>query len=231
MRITICQLTLHEPVFYASREMGRFYETERYLHNYALTYALGFATAPYFHAEQMPAYREELEPLNARGIYVTPAAPRSVEFNLSTFKYGNNNYHGDAGKMKFNTPTFGRLKELAVNSEFEFAVLTRDDAAPRLPEWIRLGLWLGKAHVLQMHSGVAARVSGKTRRAAYPINPLDLNPAAARAISVYDLVVMPPVSLLDRAELDCEGWEIYNEQRQIWLPADLAYRFEAAKKT
>jgi len=226
MRITICRITLHESVFYSSREIGRFYETERYLHNYALTYALGFASAPYFHAEQKPAYREELDPLNARGLYVTPATPRGVGFSLNTFKYGNNNYHADSGKMKFNTPTFGRLKELAVGSEFEFAILTSDDALPCLPEWIRLGLWLGKAHVRQIFSGLAAHASGKMKRSAYPINPLDLTPAAAHAVSVYDLIVMPPVSLLDRVEMLCDGWMLIGERGEVWLPEGMAYRFE-----
>jgi len=45
------RLVLHESLFFATREIGRLYETGRYLHNYALTYALGLATSPYFHAE------------------------------------------------------------------------------------------------------------------------------------------------------------------------------------
>ena len=37
-----CHLTLHDNVFFASREMGILYETEKYLHNWALSYALFF---------------------------------------------------------------------------------------------------------------------------------------------------------------------------------------------
>jgi len=47
MHLYLCRLTFHENLFYATREMGRLYETGRYLHNYALTYALGLAVAPY----------------------------------------------------------------------------------------------------------------------------------------------------------------------------------------
>ena len=43
MFIATCELILHDNLFYASREMGRTYETERYLHNYGLSYALGSA--------------------------------------------------------------------------------------------------------------------------------------------------------------------------------------------
>ena len=38
----LCRLVLHENLYYATREVGRLYETGRCLHNYALTYALGF---------------------------------------------------------------------------------------------------------------------------------------------------------------------------------------------
>ncbi|MEZ4644815.1 MAG: hypothetical protein R3E31_19140 [Chloroflexota bacterium] len=48
-----------------TREIGRLYETGRYLHNYALTYALELAVAPLF-SEQMPRYAEQLTPLNER---------------------------------------------------------------------------------------------------------------------------------------------------------------------
>jgi hypothetical protein len=39
--IARCHMTLHDNLYYASHEFGRFYETEKYLHNYGLTYALG----------------------------------------------------------------------------------------------------------------------------------------------------------------------------------------------
>ena len=35
-----CTLTLHDNVFFATREMGTLFETEKYLHNWALSYAL-----------------------------------------------------------------------------------------------------------------------------------------------------------------------------------------------
>ena len=46
MHIYHCRLMLHEPLFFATREVGRLYETGRFLHNYALTYALRQASAP-----------------------------------------------------------------------------------------------------------------------------------------------------------------------------------------
>jgi CRISPR-associated protein Csc1 len=102
-----CQLRLHDNLYYATREVGRLYETGRCLHNYALTYALGLAAALYFHPQQVPHYQEDLEPLNARGIYVTPALGVEIEYVLNTFKYASNLYHVEMEKGSRNTPSFG----------------------------------------------------------------------------------------------------------------------------
>lgn len=221
MRITICRITLHENVFYASREIGRLYETERYLHSYALSYAMRFVAAPYFQPMQVPNYRAELETLNQQGIYVTAAHPLHVTFALNTFKYANNNYHADSGKMKQNTPSFGRLKELAVGSQFECAVLTANDRLVSIPRWIRLGLWLGKAQVEVMGSEIAKATSVAPHRAAFPLNPLDIQ----GEVLLWDLIAMPPVSLFDRAEIKATGWQAHIGGQSYWLPANLAYRF------
>src|SRR6266699_234851 len=82
MRVYVCRLVFHESLYYATREVGRLYETEGCLHNYALTYALGLAAAPYFQAQQVPHYVEELTPLNERGIYITPARGVEVQYTL-----------------------------------------------------------------------------------------------------------------------------------------------------
>jgi CRISPR-associated protein Csc1 len=105
MYLYSCRLTFHENLFYATREMGRLYETGRYLHNYALTYALGLATAPYFHGQQIPSYAAELTPLNEQGIYVTPARGVNVRYELNTFKYADNAYRVKMAPGRRNTPS------------------------------------------------------------------------------------------------------------------------------
>ena len=124
MRLFNCKLTFHENLFYATREVGRLYETGRYLHNYALTYALGLARAPYFHRQQIPNYQAEVEPLNERGIYVTPARGVRVSYDLITFKYADDAYHVKMVPGRRNTPTFGRAKEISLGSMFEFGILS-----------------------------------------------------------------------------------------------------------
>lgn len=217
MRLYLCRLVFHENLFYATREVGRLYETGRYLHNYALTYALGLATAPYFHAQQVPRYREELSPVSARGIYVTPARGTDVLYDLVTFKHADNAYRVKMAPGSRNTPNFGRAKEVAVGSEFEFAVLSTEPLT--LPRWVRMGLWRSKA---LLHCAGEAEMKPAPRAAAVaslPLNPLDV----PGEMLIYDLISMPPSSLLDNARLDTEWLRGEVDGRTILLPRGMAY--------
>ena len=218
MYLYLGRLTLHENLFYATREIGRLYETGRYLHNYALTYALGLASAPYFCADQGPRYAEQLGPLNERGVYVTPARGLHLSYALNTFKYGDNSYHVEMAKGSRNTPSFGRAKELAVGSVFQFAVLAPE--ALRLPGWVRLGLWRSKAEVVWRRAEMRT-LTGAVAEASLPLNPLDL-PVAFHA---FDLISMPPSSLLDYVTLRAD-WLLAEIEGETWrLPAGMAFRF------
>lgn len=220
MYVYLGTLTLHENLFYATREIGRLYETGRYLHNYALTYALELAVAPYFHSEQMPRYAEQLTPLNERGIYVTPARGTAVSYVLNTFKYASNLYHAKMVKGRFNTPSFGRAKELAAESRFLFAVLsTHEELA--LPRWIRLGLWRSKAQI-DWEMVKATHQQKQLRQTSLPLNPLDL---PATQMLAFDLISMPPGSLLDYATLNSEWWLAETSKSKFYIPAGLTYTF------
>jgi len=220
MRLYLCRLTFHENLFYATREIGRLYETGRYLHNYALTYALGLAVAPYFHAQQVPGYAEELSPLNSRGIYVTPARGTSVRYELATFKYADNAYRVKMAPSSRNTPSYGRAKEIAVNSQFEFAVLSRESLT--LPRWVRMGLWRSKA-LLECLAEVELRTLGRGEYvASFPLNPLDVS----GGLRVYDLISMPPSSLVEHARVETEWLSAEVAGRTVLVPAGMSYRFE-----
>src|SRR5438445_8489755 len=71
MEIYRCDITLHDYRFFATTERGKVAETGPFIHNYALTYALGWAISPWYHEEQKPLYREELSRVGKR--YITPA--------------------------------------------------------------------------------------------------------------------------------------------------------------
>ena len=219
MIVYSARLTLHESLFFATREVGRLYETGRYLHNYALTYALNLAAAPYFHAEQAPRYAAELTPLNEHGVYVTPARPVRAEYALATFKYASNAYHVAMEKGSRNTPSFGRAKELAVDSQFQFAVLS-DSQRLRLPRWIRLGLWRSKA-ALEWEVAEARLEEEHREQASLPLNPLDVQ----GELLAFDLISMPPSSLVDHVVLSSQWWVWESRGGTCRLPFGQQYTF------
>jgi len=73
MEVYRYSLQFEDYVFYATTERGKVFETGWFIHNYALTYALGLALSNYREEQQKPDYQGQLAPLNQAGIYITPA--------------------------------------------------------------------------------------------------------------------------------------------------------------
>lgn len=219
MRVYLCRLIFHENLFYATREMGRLYETERYLHNYALTYALGLAVAPYFHRRQIPRYQEELTPLNERGIYVTPARGVDVRYELVTFKHADTAYHQEMVAKRHNIPSYGRAKEIAVGSQFEFAVISEEPLS--LHRWVRMGLWRSKARLECLGEAETETPEPSEHVSSLPLNPLDVT----GDLRVYDLISMPPSSLVENAHIHGEWLQAETAGRTLSLPAHMTYTF------
>lgn len=222
MVVTLCQLTLHENLFYATREVGRLYETGRYLHNYGLTYALGLVVAPYFSADAVPRYAQDLALLNTQGIYVTPARPVAVSFEINTFKYADNRYRVKMEQSSRNTPSFGRAKELAAGSIFEFAIVSKEECFTP-PSWIRLGKWMSKASLEVKQREVMENAQQGEFSVALPLNPLDV--ATSNRLIAYDLISMPPVSLVDNVKMSGSYYRLSDNR---CIPTALAYRFPGA---
>lgn len=228
-----CTLELHDSLYFATREIGRLYETEPVLHNYALCYALGLVDSDhhstrvseehsyrYFCPEQIPKYEEHLTLLNQQGIYVTPARAVNYTAVLNTWKYANNNYHVEMEKTQKNIPSFGRAKEIAPESEFECFILSEKPLA--LPKWIRLGKWASKAQVtiaelvkLQRHEGEFIFP--------YPLNPLDI--MFTNQILSFDTVNMPPVSLVRNVRMLGEYYTC-KSLKDLKIPARMQYCFQ-----
>ena len=221
MHITRCRLILHDTLFYATREMGTLYETGRYIHNYALSYALFNDTiirVPYFCASYKPNYASDLGRLNDAGIYVTPARPVTWDYILATWKMAQVTWYRRPERFggKNYPRNIGRAKELAPGSTFEFFVISQRPVS--LPRWIRLGKWMSKAEV-----AIILTQTGKERLAdepftvACPLNPLDV-PTQAIA---FDLISMPPVSLINNARLLGAYYEVSGTR----LPVGMKYTF------
>jgi CRISPR-associated protein Csc1 len=224
-----CSIELHDSLYYATREIGRLYETEPIIHNYALCYSLGlidsdrYATQVteehayrYFCSEQVPKYNEHLTPLNTQGIYLTPARGIHHTSMLNTWKYANNNYHVEMEKIQKNIPGFGRAKEIAPESTFEFFLLSTHPIS--LPKWIRLGKWMSKAELTVTELDSPKRSSGNFIYP-YPLNPLDV--MFSHQVISYDTINMPPVSLIRNVRINGDYYEV----DRLKIPAQMQFRF------
>ena len=227
MAIYYCRLTLHDNVFFATREMGILYETEKYLHNWALSYAffaISIISQPYcFHgqAAQTPDYltpgaEQTLLHLNDERVYVFPAKPLRWSYQINTFKaaqttyYGKSKQFGDKGANRNYPINYGRAKELAVGSEYDLFIIGPDDL--KIPRWIRLGKWMGKVRVetIQLPESVLDIKSGQYW-CDRPLNPIDL--PATQEIIFYNRIVMPPVSLMEQVTL---RGPYYQSKKEKW---------------
>ena len=228
-----CQIELHDSLYFATREIGRLYETEPIIHNYALCYALGLVDSAiysttvseehsyrYFCPEQIPKYEQHLTALNQQGIYVTPARSIFHSSILNTWKYANNNYHVEMEKTQKNIPSFGRTKEIAPESKFEFFIIS--EKALKLAKWIRLGKWMSKAAVEILEQKEVKRSQSETDIIfPYLLNPLDV--MFSHQVISYDVVNMPPVSLIQNVKMLGR----YYEFDKLKIPGCMTYRFRA----
>lgn len=233
-----CELELHDSLYFATRELGRLYETEPVLHNYALSYALGFVDSEtysttvsenhsyrYFCGEQVPQYEEHLTPLNERGIYVTPARPISYSSVLNTWKYADNRYHVEMQKTQKNIPSFGRAKEIAPESIFEFFIISKNQIP--IPRWVRLGKWASKGEV-RSHKLPDPKPKNGRFTVSHPLNPLDV--MFSHQVIRYDVINMPPVSLIQNAQIQGSYYQADHPVHptiKIKIPAEMGYRFRA----
>ena len=228
-----CLIELHDSLYFATREIGRLYETEPVIHNYALCYALGLVDSEiysttvseehsyrYFCPEQVPKYEPHLTALNQQGIYVTPGRSISHSSTLNTWKYANNNYHVEMEKTQKNIPSFGRTKEIAPESKFEFFIISEKPL--KLAKWIRLGKWMSKAAVEIVEQKELKRSPSETDFIfPYLLNPLDV--MFTHQVISYDVVNMPPVSLIQNVKMLGR----YYEFEKLKIPACMEYRFRA----
>lgn len=226
MNLYHCTLTLHDNVFFATREMGILYETEKYLHNWAISYALfnvDYIPVPYRlqgEAAQKPSYldansEQNLLYLNQARIYVFPAQPLHWSYQVNTFKaaqvayYGKSKQFGDKGADRNYPINYGRAKELAVGSQYRTYIIAPETI--KIPRWIRLGKWAAKVQVevIPIPESVLSPSSGEYI-CQHPLNPLDL-PRDTRLL-LYNRIVMPPVSLVSQAQLRGEFWQLKDKE-------------------
>ena len=213
-------IELHDPVFFASREMGYLFETAPYIHNYALTYALEFACSPWHSSVQVPLYKAQLEPLNDEGIYVFPAISQNWGRVIEVWKYERSGewFHrrqSTQSDTAVNLPLLGRSMSIAIGTMFQSYVVSH---VPLLiPRWIRLGKTASKCEVFVKK--IDAILCLGSFYCSHPLNPLDA--MDVQTISAYDVVNMPPTSLIKN--IHCYG-EYFNIGDEC-IPANMEYVF------
>ncbi|WP_013334247.1 type I-D CRISPR-associated protein Cas5/Csc1 [Gloeothece verrucosa] len=251
MKLYHCLLTLHDNVFFASREMGILYETEKYLHNWALSYAffkVTYIPHPYRlqgEAAQKPNYlndnnEQNLNHLNRAGVYVFPAKPLYWSYQVNTFKAAQSAYYGRFKKfgedeaVKNYPFNYGRAKELAVGSQYRTYIMAKNEISEEIPHWIRLGKWSAKIEVsiIPIPESLIQNKSGEYL-CDHPLNPLDLSDTTQ--LQLYNRIVMPPVSLVSQAQLQGnyysvlgDNWKEFKQNfpslpEQIYLPKGAFY--------
>lgn len=204
MHAYLIYMELMEPTFFASREIGNFYETEGLIGNYALCYALGLASSPYS-CNGGPRYEADLTNLNKKRIYITPASPaEETQFSLTSFNALSDSYwyemaqnavNVDKGKRAraINYPQIGRLKQLALGNRFIFAIFSKEALmAEQKKIYIRLGKWMSKAK-LQWRKVVLDLMEGRFIIPLY-INSVDL--LEKERAERFDLTSIYPTPIL-----------------------------------
>ena len=238
VEIYLASLTLKEHTFFASREIGIFYESEPLIGNYALAYALGLCAAPYDWSGP-PRYKEDLGPLNDKGLYVTPATfePDSLRYAISQFNAQTDSYYfrfdqnaiaSDREKKSraANFPQSGKIRMLGLESQADFFLLNRQGIELNLPSYIRLGKFNSKARVvwekLILKSTQPVRLEDVTLD--FLLNAVDLTPDMAANLQAFSVYNVHPAPLLSRCHLSGSFWHCGTRAGEdIYLPEGMRF--------
>jgi len=128
MQVFRGSITLLDYLFYATVERGKVYETGAFIHNYALTYALGLvrgSTYTYAQTAQEPRYIEDLTPLNDV-IYVTPGSPVQVTYRLVQWNTLRESYAFPGKPPSLGYPDWGFARMLRPGCVFTFYIIVHE---------------------------------------------------------------------------------------------------------
>lgn len=234
MHIYRCEFELMENLFFASREVNNFFQTEPVIGNYALAYALGLCQSSYNNDGEI-TYATDLERLNEIGLYITPGTLMEkarftvVQFNAISDSYwfqmeqnaiSVNRVRIFNPRLKAraaNFPQIGRLKLLSVGNRGVFYVTSQEEF--RVPRYIRLGKFMSKVKISarrQLYREVHREIM------TYPnyLNPNDL-PSEIR-VGMFDLLNIRPTPLIRNVQLSGNFCQLVNEAQTL-LPVGMRF--------
>ncbi len=228
MHIYRCEFQLMENLFFASREVDNFFQTEAVIGNYALAYALGLCQASY-HNEGEITYAKDLEKLNEVGIYVTPGTlteePRFtvVQFNALSDSYW---YQMEQNAISVNPrskaratnfPQIGRFKLLSIGNKGVFYLTSRDEF--RVPRYIRLGKFMSKAKISAYKQHYRENQAENVSYCNY-LNPNDLPDETQ--IGMFDMLNIRPTPLIRHVQLSGIFYQLADDDK-TQLPAGMRF--------
>ncbi len=234
-------LTLLEHTFFVSREVGIYYETEPVIGNYALAYALGLCAAPYNWGGP-PRYKEDLGPLNRRGVYVTPGTflPESLRYTMSQFnaqadsyffRFDQNAISTDPAKKAraANFPQSGKIRMLGQSSRAFFFLIDRQGDTLHLPSYIRLGKFNSKARLVweKLSLRLAEPVERDNQRLEFLLNAADLPAEAVSGLRSFSMYNLYPAPLLNHCHLSGNFWQCSPRAGgDVYIPVGMRFGVE-----
>lgn len=138
-----CDLTLHDYLLFSTIKRGRINETGEFIHNYALTYAMGWTSAKWHMEKQEPQYEQELSKI--KGAYITPAYLLSGSSLLISHRTDINSY-ALSGSSESRDRNYGIVKCFKPGSVFRFYILARSHL-DNIPPLVRMGKLMAKAEI------------------------------------------------------------------------------------
>lgn len=238
VEIYSADLTLMEHLFFASREVGIYYETEPVIGNYALAYALGLCAAPYYW-DGPPRYKADLGPLNSRGLYVTPGTflPEGLRYVLSQFnaqadsyffRFDQNAIGTDPAKKAraANFPQSGKIRMLGQGSRARFFLINEQENEVRLPSYIRLGKFNSKAQLVweRLALRAAQPVERENEYLDFLLNAADLPSQTVSRLRSFSMYNLYPAPLLSHCYLDGAFWQCSARSGEdIYVPIGMRF--------
>lgn len=230
MQVYRCDLSLHDYLFFATTERGKVAETGPFLHNYALTYALGWATSPWHNEIQKPHYREELAQVRRR--YVTPATLIRGSYLVTQYNTMGESYALGKGRS-IGYPDWGFIKCFRPNTRFRFYVLSAETI--QFPRYLRLGKFMAKAALVSTSATEVKQRSKsfdeqetKRQHVVHPLLTWNDLPISARPM-IFDIIANSlPSRLIEHAIFgNTEGSffaaTFVDEQTIVQFPAQMGY--------
>jgi CRISPR-associated protein Csc1 len=235
MQILEATLRTRGEVTFTSREVGRLADTEPYVLNTALYYALGLAKGRYVDYTFEPTYVADTESV-AEEIYVSPAAPVpgmtprhvTTTYNATRDEYAVVNYAAQDDPYEGrNLPSYGRRRSLSQGTVLRFFLIPVDGDTESLrsevPRYVRVGKKRGKVR-LDLTERMATRHSGEFRLN-HPIGAYDHDDTPIGNVVTKSMQPTPLVLQADYegSYLDIDRSDADTEPESVTLPADLRF--------